>query len=337
MVGELRDWFWVDTVMVGLRTYWFILVFFGLTGPFAGPEFHDTYWLMALWIIAGYCGPLYFWRPGFMKPARFVLLEFLLNGGLCLFYAAAVHRTTLLLLIPTMIVGFVSGRKIWWWSAPLFLFIFLIGILFVQLPLVEVINQTIYATIMYGAGLTLNMLIYTHNRTRQLMKLVEEKNAALTQYAKQVEQLTLLEERNRLARELHDSLGHKFTSVIVGLDVAIHLVRLDAAATEERLIHIVFSTSASVRLCNVSNNVRQPSSHICSKSAAVVFADSNSVSRFRSGFSPSAVKKSVHLETMFPLICLIMVAMLLDSLAGDQFNCSSVNRVIVLSPRLFVL
>jgi len=40
-----------------------------------------------------------------------------------------------------------------------------------------------------------------------------------------VETITLLEERNRLSRELHDTVGHTLTSVIMGLDAVSYLIK----------------------------------------------------------------------------------------------------------------
>ena len=58
---------------------------------------------------------------------------------------------------------------------------------------------------------------------REVERLVAElkdANDKLRQYADQVEELATLKERNRLAREIHDSLGHYLTVVIVQIEAA---------------------------------------------------------------------------------------------------------------------
>ena len=50
--------------------------------------------------------------------------------------------------------------------------------------------------------------------------LIHEQNRSLTEYSKQVEQLTIVEERNRISQELHDTIGHTLTSMIAGLELA---------------------------------------------------------------------------------------------------------------------
>ena len=57
-------------------------------------------------------------------------------------------------------------------------------------------------------------------RTEQLMVELEKANAQLVAYATQVEELAMTQERNRLAREIHDSLGHYLTTVNVQIEAA---------------------------------------------------------------------------------------------------------------------
>ena len=62
---------------------------------------------------------------------------------------------------------------------------------------------------------------------REVERLVTELQSAndkLRQYADQVEELATLKERNRLAREIHDSLGHYLTVVIVQIEAAMALI-----------------------------------------------------------------------------------------------------------------
>ncbi len=63
-------------------------------------------------------------------------------------------------------------------------------------------------------------------------KLADELAAAnqqLREYTAQAEQLAVAEERNRLARELHDSLGHRLTVAVVQLEGAQRLIPNDPA------------------------------------------------------------------------------------------------------------
>jgi signal transduction histidine kinase len=255
-MGEsIRKWFWFDNVILGLRIYWYMLLFAGMTGPFEGRAFRDEAVMVSLWLIGGLIIPLFFWCPGKMKPIIYIMLEFILAGGLCVYYMISLQQTTAMLTIPTLIVGYVSPKKTVYWSAPLFISIFFLTKMFIPLPIEDVLTQTMYLLILYGIGFLFHFLIDSNNRTNALMEEVEQKNAAITQYANQVEQLTLLEERNRMARELHDSIGHRFTSIITSLDVAVELINLDTNGTKQRLVDL--STYTREGLNEIRKNIHE--------------------------------------------------------------------------------
>jgi signal transduction histidine kinase len=54
----------------------------------------------------------------------------------------------------------------------------------------------------------------------RLLKELGEANAKLREYSSQVEELATAKERNRVAREIHDSLGHYFTAVNMQIEAA---------------------------------------------------------------------------------------------------------------------
>jgi signal transduction histidine kinase len=57
-------------------------------------------------------------------------------------------------------------------------------------------------------------------RAERLMEELEEANVQLAAYATQAEELAMTQERNRLAREIHDNLGHTLTIVNVQIEAA---------------------------------------------------------------------------------------------------------------------
>jgi signal transduction histidine kinase len=57
-------------------------------------------------------------------------------------------------------------------------------------------------------------------RAEQLMAELEQANVQLAAYATQAEELAMTQERNRLAREIHDNLGHYLTVVNVQIEAA---------------------------------------------------------------------------------------------------------------------
>jgi len=61
----------------------------------------------------------------------------------------------------------------------------------------------------------------SQRRTEQLLADLEDSHARLQVYAKQVAELATTEERNRLARDIHDSVGHYLTAVNIQLEKAL--------------------------------------------------------------------------------------------------------------------
>jgi signal transduction histidine kinase len=67
-------------------------------------------------------------------------------------------------------------------------------------------------------------------RERQARAALDEAHRRLGEYAVQVEDLATAQERNRLAREIHDSLGHHLTAIHVHLEAARTLLDSQPAA-----------------------------------------------------------------------------------------------------------
>jgi signal transduction histidine kinase len=68
-----------------------------------------------------------------------------------------------------------------------------------------------------AVGFFISVLV---SRLREQRESLREANANLTHYASTLEQLTVSRERNRLARELHDTLAHSLTAISVSLETA---------------------------------------------------------------------------------------------------------------------
>jgi len=95
----------------------------------------------------------------------------------------------------------------------------------------SIIEGVFFFALGYGCWKILN----NQQRMQELLEENERQRQVLEQYANQVEKITLLEERNRLARELHDTVGHTLTSVIMGLDAVAYLIAEDP---EEAMVSV---------------------------------------------------------------------------------------------------
>jgi signal transduction histidine kinase len=81
-----------------------------------------------------------------------------------------------------------------------------------------------------AAGIFINMLV---TRLREQQASLREANANLAHYASTLEQLTVSRERNRLARELHDTLAHSLTALSVSLETVKAYFDIDKEKTRE--------------------------------------------------------------------------------------------------------
>lgn len=69
-------------------------------------------------------------------------------------------------------------------------------------------------------------------RTDILYRELLDAHRQLKQYTDELNRLTVVEERNRIARDLHDTLGHNMTALIMQLQMAEHLMKEDASKAE---------------------------------------------------------------------------------------------------------
>ncbi len=73
------------------------------------------------------------------------------------------------------------------------------------------------------------------HRTEQLLVDLEASHVKLQAFAAQVAELAAMEERNRLARDIHDSLGHYLTAVNIQLEKVQAFWQRDAAEAQQAL------------------------------------------------------------------------------------------------------
>ena len=119
----------------------------------------------------------------------FILLPRIVAAGFCLFFIA-------MLAVP---IGWRNG-----------------------FPTALVFGAFVLAGMVFVIAFTL-MAVNEANSRRQVERLaaeLSEANQKLQEYSSQIEELATLRERSRLAREIHDSLGHYLTAVNVLIEAA---------------------------------------------------------------------------------------------------------------------
>ncbi len=94
-----------------------------------------------------------------------------------------------------------------------------------------------------ATGIFINLLV---TRLREQQGSLREANANLAHYASTLEQLTVSRERNRLARELHDTLAHSLTAISVSLETAKAYFDIDSNKTRDLIDKSLESTRTGV-------------------------------------------------------------------------------------------
>ena len=79
-------------------------------------------------------------------------------------------------------------------------------------------------------------------RIRKLNEQLNQANDQLRDYAVNMERMTQMRERNRLAREIHDTLGHTLTGIIMGADASLALMEVAPEESKKR-IQVVAQTA----------------------------------------------------------------------------------------------
>lgn len=91
------------------------------------------------------------------------------------------------------------------------------------------------------------------SEVEHLIKDLENANQRLREYAIQVEELAITKERNRLAREIHDGLGHYLTTINMQIQAARAVMKKDSNKALDALITAQGQTQAA--LVDVRNSV----------------------------------------------------------------------------------
>lgn len=157
-----------------------------------------------------------------------------------IFYGATLgylHVLPTLYLIVLIQSCFVFKAPIRWAIAGLSFFLFLIH----QIRYVQNITLLVAAsdrhlfwmhliaeTLMFGLGLFFVLkLVSTLLSERRAKEELAAAHEQLRQYALQIEELAAVQERNHIAREIHDSLGHTLTAQNIQLQTAVKLWQRD--------------------------------------------------------------------------------------------------------------
>lgn len=165
---------------------------------------------------------------------NYPLLELIFSGLFLIVGCYLLGEYSSFLAYPALCAGIYSraGKERWWlwagFSLVPFLAVLAVGLNHLGLGVID-------GFFFYGIGISVARVIEAEKKTQRLLVENRRQNQLLEEYAKQIEKVTLLEERNRLARDLHDTVGHTFTSVIMGLDAVLFLMKTSPEKAQEHV------------------------------------------------------------------------------------------------------
>lgn len=124
--------------------------------------------------------------------------------------------------------------------------------------ILSVLNAlNLFVFIAYIVTMFLNQMS-ERKRILKLYQELEAKNEQLVLYAAELEEATQTRERNRLAREIHDTLGHALTGITTGIDACVMLMDVAPEATKQQLKAIAEVARQGIKDVRRSINALRP-------------------------------------------------------------------------------
>jgi len=198
--------------------------------------------LFLLIIINNYSRAKHFYKDG-DKYFLSMFVYMVLSG--ILIYNLGGNVTILYYMILSELIIFTEGKR-----SKVFILLSIISVLFLSIGrhislreilkldfwqenYIDVVMMVLYLAVYSLFLFTYKALRMEKRKVDNLNKELEVSNNILTEQSKKIEELTIVKERNRVAGELHDSLGHSLVALNMNLDVAGKIIDKDIDKAKE--------------------------------------------------------------------------------------------------------
>jgi signal transduction histidine kinase len=203
--------------------------------------FEITFLLLMSWMI---------WSPGRQRWLHHicVLVEVAIVVGLELLAPEEDFINVLFVLVSYQVGLLFQAGDFWYWAGT---------ILFItcsSLVITTGFLEGIAKSFLNMAGVIIVLAYFVANREahrakverESMLQQLKESNQKLTVYSEQVEELTTLDERNRLARELHDSVSQTLFSITLSTHAAQLLLQKNPNQLSRQLDDLQHLTEAAL-------------------------------------------------------------------------------------------
>lgn len=239
MFKTLKLWFWYDWALLSIR----FIIWLSLIPTTIQQQDHLTVplWIIILWEVISFSVP---WICLMFSYRYYLFTEIILFGGVCFYLTLLFPSAYLAFLMPTFMIAANSAHKSYRWSGPITIILFplLIAIFSKVTDLWGIILQLSLA---FAMGSFFRLLAINYRQS----EIIRNQKHVLEQYVSQVERITLLEERDRLSKDLHDTMGHSYTSIIMGMEtLRMELKSKEGEQQLDSLLQLARNSMEEVRL-----------------------------------------------------------------------------------------
>ncbi|MBO1582872.1 hybrid sensor histidine kinase/response regulator transcription factor [Bacillus sp. XF8] len=239
MFKTLKLWFWYDWALLCIR----FIIWLSLIPATIQQQDHLTVplWIIILWEVVSFSVP---WICLMFSYRYYLFTEIILFGGVCFYLTLLFPSAYLAFLMPTFMIAANSVHKSYRWSGPITIILFplLIAIFSKVTDLWVIILQLSLA---FAMGSFFRLLAINYRQS----EIIRNQKHVLEQYVSQVERITLLEERDRLSKDLHDTMGHSYTSIIMGMEtLRMELKSKEGEQQLDSLLQLARNSMEEVRL-----------------------------------------------------------------------------------------
>ncbi|WP_226001789.1 hybrid sensor histidine kinase/response regulator transcription factor [Paenibacillus sp. BJ-4] len=237
MFTTWKQWLWYDWLLLCIR----FVIWVSLMITTIQHQDHLTVplWIIVLWEIAAFSIP---WICLMFSYRYYLLTEMVLFGGVCFYLTLLFPAAYLAFLMPTFMIAANSAHKSFRWSGSITVVLF---------PLLIAIfspGTDLWAIIPLGLAFAMGFSFHLLASNYRQNEIIRNQKLVLEQYLSQIEQITLLEERDRLSKDLHDTMGHSYTSIIMGLEILrTELATKDGEQKIDTLLQLARNSMEEVR------------------------------------------------------------------------------------------